>query len=94
MQTKGVAERLNRTLKDQAIHGRIFRNLEAVRQAVTGFRDRYNHHWRVEKPGFMSPLEARQSYAIRNGHPQGCMSCKSVAGQLRAVHLYLTEINT
>jgi transposase len=60
-----VAERFNRTLKEQAIHGRVFRNLEEVRQAVTQFRDRYNRHWRLEKLGFMSPLEARQPYAIR-----------------------------
>jgi transposase InsO family protein len=64
-QTNGVAERFNRTLKEQAIHGRLFRNLEEVRLAVTEFRDRYNRHWRLEKLGFMSPLEARQSYAIR-----------------------------
>jgi transposase InsO family protein len=64
-QTNGVAERFNRTLKEQAIHGRLFRNLEEVRQAVTEFRDRYNRHWRLEKLGFMSPLEARQSHAIR-----------------------------
>jgi len=64
-QTNGVAERFNRTLKEQAIHGRIFRNLEKVRQAVTEFRDRYNRHWRLEKLGFMSPLEARQSHAIQ-----------------------------
>ena len=64
-QTNGVAERFNRTLKEQAIHGRIFRNLEDVRQAVTAFRNRYNYHWRLEKLGFMSPLEARQSHAIR-----------------------------
>jgi len=64
-QTNGVAERFNRTLKEQAIHGRVFRNLEAVRQTVTEFKDRYNCHWRLEKLGFMSPLEARQSYAIR-----------------------------
>ena len=64
-QTNGVAERFNRTLKEQVIHGRVFRNLEEVRKAVTAFKDRYNRHWRLEKPGFMSPLEARQSYAIR-----------------------------
>lgn len=63
-QTNGVAERFNRTLKEQAIHGRIFRNVEEVRQAVTEFRDRYNRHWRLEKLGFMSPLEARQAHAI------------------------------
>lgn len=64
-QTNGVAERFNRTLKEQAIHGRIFRNVEEVRAAVTAFKDRYNRHWRLEKLGFMSPLEARQAYAMR-----------------------------
>jgi len=63
-QTNGVAERFNRTLKEQAIHGRVFKNVEAVRAAVTEFKDRYNRHWRLEKPGFMSPLEARQAHAI------------------------------
>ena len=64
-QTNGVAERFNRTLKEQAIHGRFFRNLQEVRQTVTEFRERYNRHWRLEKRGFRSPLEARQPYAIR-----------------------------
>jgi len=64
-QTNGVAERFNRTLKEQAIHGRIFRNVEEVRAAVIDFKNRYNHHWRLEKLGFMSPLEARQAYAMR-----------------------------
>ena len=64
-QTNGVAERFNRTLKEQVIHGRVFRNLEEVRKAVTAFKGRYNRHWRLEKLGFMSPLEARQAYAIR-----------------------------
>jgi transposase InsO family protein len=63
-QTNGVAERFNRTLKEQAIQGRIFRNLEEVRQAVTEFRERYNGHWRLEKLGFMSPREVRQAHAI------------------------------
>jgi transposase InsO family protein len=64
-QTNGVAERFNRTLKEQAIYGRVFKNVEEVRVAVTEFRDRYNRHWRLEKLGFMSPLEARQTYAMR-----------------------------
>jgi transposase InsO family protein len=64
-QTNGVAERFNRTLKEQALQGRLFRNLEEVRAAVTEFRDRYNRHWRLEKLGFLSPLEARQSHALR-----------------------------
>jgi transposase InsO family protein len=64
-QTNGVAERFNRTLKEQAIHGRVFRNVEEVRLAVTAFKDRYNRYWRLEKLGFRSPYEARQAYAIQ-----------------------------
>jgi len=64
-QTNGVAERFNRTLKEQVIHGRIFKNVEEVRIAVTAFKDLYNRHWRLEKLGFMSPLEARQAHALR-----------------------------
>jgi putative transposase len=64
-QTNGVAERFNRTLKEQAIYGHIFKNVEEVRVSVNAFADRYNRHWRLEKLGFMSPLEARQAYALR-----------------------------
>jgi len=64
-QTNGVAERFNRTLKEQVFHGRVFKNVEQVRVAVTEFKERYNRHWRLEKMGFMSPLEARQAYAMR-----------------------------
>lgn len=41
-QTNVVAERFNRTLKEQAIYGRVFDNVESVRAAVTAFKDRYN----------------------------------------------------
>lgn len=64
-QTNGVAERFNRTLKEQAIHGRVFRDLEAVRQAVGEFVERYNAHWRLEKLGFLSPREARQAALLK-----------------------------
>jgi transposase InsO family protein len=60
-ETNDVAERFNRTLKEQAIYGRIFRNLEEVREAVDAFVKRYNAHWRLEKLGFQTPLEARQA---------------------------------
>jgi transposase InsO family protein len=64
-QTNGVAERFNRTLKEQAIHGRIFNNLEEVRAAAVAFKDRYNRDWRLEKLGFKSPLEARQERLMK-----------------------------
>ncbi|WP_028232845.1 IS3 family transposase [Paraburkholderia mimosarum] len=64
-QTNGVAERFNRTMKEQAIHGRIFLNVEEVRAAALAFKDRYNREWRLEKLGFMSPLEARQASLMK-----------------------------
>jgi transposase InsO family protein len=62
-QTNGVAERFNRTLKEQVIHGRIFHTLDALRTAVAAFVERYNTLWRVEKLGFLTPTEARLHYA-------------------------------
>ena len=64
-ETNGVAERWNRTLKEQAIHGRIFQNLEAVRAAVADFVERYNQTWRLEKLGYHTPIEAREEYELR-----------------------------
>ncbi len=62
-QTNGVAERFHRTLKEQVIHGRIFRTLADVREAVAAFVTQYNAAWRVEKLGFLTPLEAREHVA-------------------------------
>ena len=64
-ETNGVAERWNRTLKEQAIHGRIFQNLEAVRAAVADFVERYNQTWRLEKLGYHTPIEAREESELR-----------------------------
>lgn len=64
-QTNGVVERFNRTLKEQVIHGRVFKNLEEVRQAVGEFVKTYNEQWRLEKLGYMTPVEARESFFRR-----------------------------
>ncbi len=64
-QTNGVAERFNRTLKEQAIHGRVFKNVEEVRAAVAAFVARYNAEWLVEKLGFLSPTAAREEHGLR-----------------------------
>jgi len=65
-QTNGVAERFNRTLKEQAIHGRVFRSVEEVRAAVADFVALYNTEWLVEKLNFVSPVRAREEHALRN----------------------------
>ena len=64
-QTNGVAERFIRTLKEQVIHGRVFRNLDEVRAAVAAFVPRYNAEWLVEKLGFKSPSQARAAVEVR-----------------------------
>ena len=63
-QTNGVVERYNRTLKEQAIYGRVFLNVEEVRAAVKAFVERYNEEWLIEKMGFRSPAQARREYAL------------------------------
>jgi putative transposase len=64
-ETNGVAERFIRTLKEQVIYGRLFRNLDEVRAAVAAFVRRYNAEWLVEKLGFQSPQQARVGFEVR-----------------------------
>jgi len=60
--TNGVAERFNRTLKEQAIHGHVFTNIHEVPTAVRAFVEVYNEHWRIEKLGFRSPAQMRREW--------------------------------
>ncbi len=66
-QTNGVAERFNRTLKEQIIYGRVFRNLEELRARVRAFVELYNREWLVEKNGFLSPWQARRAWLEPSG---------------------------
>ncbi len=61
-ETNGVIERLFRTLKEQAIHGRIFQTIEDVRDAVRAFVTRYNTEWLIEKNGYRSPAQMRVAW--------------------------------
>ena len=61
-ETNGVAERFFRTLKEQIVHGRVYRSLDEVRAAVRAFIDRYNAAWLIEKNGLLSPLDARTAW--------------------------------
>ena len=61
-ETNGVAERFMRTLKEQAIHGRIFRTVQDVREAVADFIELYNQQWLLEKNRGRSPREMRQDW--------------------------------
>ena len=64
-QTNGVAERFFRTLKEQVIYGRVFRTIAEVRHAVKEFVEQYNQQWRVEKNGFLSPIQMRETFELK-----------------------------
>src|SRR3954468_3499828 len=61
-ETNGVAERFIRTLKEQVVWGRIFRNAEEVRAAVRAFVAHYNEHWLLEKNAYRSPAQTRREW--------------------------------
>ena len=46
-QTNGVAEIFNRTLKEQIIHGRTFRNIAELQNAIRGIIEQFNAQWIV-----------------------------------------------
>lgn len=60
-ETNGVIERFNRTLKEQVIHGRIYKTIGELQAAVARFIETYNEHWLLEKLDYRSPREARRS---------------------------------
>jgi transposase InsO family protein len=63
-ETNGVTERFNRTLKEQVINGRQYRNIEELRIAIAAFIDLYNEYWLVEKLGFKSPRQAYNEHQL------------------------------
>jgi transposase InsO family protein len=58
----GCIERFFRTLKEQLLWVRRFRNIEELRLALCEFRDRYNHHWILQRLGYLTPAQARQAF--------------------------------
>ena len=81
-QTNGVVERFNRTLKEQAIYGRVFRNIEDVRRAVGKFVEEYNAQWRVEKNGFLSLRQARLAWSeALSQRPRDQQTCVRKTGR-------------
>ena len=61
-ETNGVVERFNRTIKEQIIHGRTYRNRVELAAAFTAFVETYNREWRLEKLRYKSPIQARVAY--------------------------------
>lgn len=60
----GCIERFFRTLKEQLLWVRHFRDVEELRQALLVFKEQYNRGWLIERLGFRSPAQARADFAL------------------------------
>lgn len=58
----GCIERFFRTLKEQLLWIRTFRNAEEVRIAGLAWANLYNQHWLLERHGLRSPHHARTQW--------------------------------
>jgi transposase InsO family protein len=63
----GCIERFFRTLKEQVLWVRRFRDLEELRAALIEFRDRYNHNWILERLNYRTPAQVRRDYQLELG---------------------------
>ena len=63
----GCIERFFRTLKEQLLWIRRFRNLDELRAALTDFRQRYNEHWIMERLHYRTPAQARRAFFLELG---------------------------
>jgi putative transposase len=57
-ETNGCAERWIRTLKEQCLWAELHDTIDQLRQAVTGFVDRYNTSWLIQRHSHLTPKEA------------------------------------
>jgi transposase InsO family protein len=62
-QGNGCAERFIRTLKEQLLWTRWFRNVDELLEALHEWVRTYNEQWLVEKHGHRSPSEIRARFA-------------------------------
>ncbi len=58
----GCIERFFRTLKEQLLWVRHFRNVEELRLALVEFRHSHNRNWLIGRLGYRSPLDARNHF--------------------------------
>jgi transposase InsO family protein len=65
VETYGEVERFFRTLKEHIIYGRLYEAVDELRTAVDKFVELYSAEWRIERPGFLSPFDARENYLTR-----------------------------
>lgn len=60
----GCVERFFRTLKEQLLWTRRFRDLDELRAALTEFQTRYNENWILERLHYRTPAQARRDFQL------------------------------
>jgi putative transposase len=60
----GCIERFFRTLKEQLLWVRYFRDLDELHAALVEFRHRYNHNWIIGRLGYRTPAQTRRDFAL------------------------------
>jgi putative transposase len=60
----GCIERFFRTLKEQLLWLRRFRDLDQLRAALVEFRERYNQHWIIQRLNYRTPVQARRDFSV------------------------------
>jgi putative transposase len=60
----GCIERFFRTLKEQLLWVRDFRDIAELREALGEFRERYNEHWILERLQYRTPSQARRDFSL------------------------------
>jgi len=58
----GIIERFHRTLQEQVFDVHCFENLEEARRVIAQFIEDYNRFWILERLGYRSPLEVKESF--------------------------------
>jgi len=66
----GVAERWIKTLKEQCLWARPYRDVDDLRAAVASFTDLYNREWLIEKNGHRTPNETHQDWLDPRSMPR------------------------
>jgi transposase InsO family protein len=61
-ETNGCVERWIKTLKEQCLWARTYRNVDDLRQAVAAFVELYNTQWLIERLGHRTPHETYQTW--------------------------------
>lgn len=60
----GCIERFFRTLKEQLLWVRHFRDVDELQQALRAFKETYNQQWLIERLGFRAPAVVRRAFAL------------------------------